>query len=205
MEVIRLVDPAPRYQREFLDAADEFTAEGNGRYSGIVALAADASFPGITFTRGGLEDPAEFARYTAYLLAERRPETARPEGWVPYTVKWIVDRGVYVGRISLRHRLTDPLYSWGGHIGYGVRPSARRRGVATEALAQMLRVCAERHIDPVLVTCDIDNVASRRTIEHNGGVYEDTRQGKLRYWIATHAQDTPSTQTVQGGARSRQR
>lgn len=180
-----LVDPDPRYQRSFLDAADEFGSEGNAPYAGIVVLAPDRSFPGITFTREGLEDPAEFARYTAYLLADRLPETPRPEGWVPCTVKWIVDRGVYVGRISLRHRLTDALYTWGGHIGYGVRPSARGRGVATAALAQMLPLAAEHRIDPVLVTCDVDNEASRRTIERNGGVYEDTREGKLRYWIRT--------------------
>jgi predicted acetyltransferase len=47
----------------------------------------------------------------------------------------------------------------------------------------MLPLAAGLGIDPVLVTCDIDNEASRRTIEHNGGVYEDTREGKLRFWV----------------------
>jgi predicted acetyltransferase len=49
----------------------------------------------------------------------------------------------------------------------------------------MLGLCHQRGIDPALVTCDVDNEASRRTIERNGGVYEDTRQGKLRYWLPT--------------------
>jgi len=51
----------------------------------------------------------------------------------------------------------------------------------------MLPVAADMGIDPVLVTCDVDNEPSRRTIERNGGVYEDTREGKLRYWVPTRA------------------
>ncbi len=186
--MIRLVDPDPRFQRSFLDAADEFIGEGKASYAGILSMPPDASFDGVEFTRDGLEDPGAFARFTSYLLAERLPETPRPEGWVPYTVKWVVEGEEYVGRASLRHTLTDQLFTWGGHIGYGVRPTARGRGVATAALAQMLTVAAAMGIDPVLVTCDVDNEPSRRTIERNGGVYEDTREGKLRYWLTTARQ-----------------
>jgi predicted acetyltransferase len=185
--VIRLVDPDPRYQRSFLDAADEFIGEGKASYAGILALPPDASFDGVEFTRAGLEDAHEFARFTSYLLAEALPQTPRPVDWVPYTVKWVVDDRQYLGRVSLRHTLNEQLLTWGGHIGYGVRPTARGRGVATAALALMLPVAARMGIDPVLVTCDVDNEPSRRTIERNGGVYEDTREGKLRYWIRTGA------------------
>jgi predicted acetyltransferase len=183
--VIRLADPDPRYQRSFLDAADEFVAEGQPAYAGIPVMAPDAGFGGVEFTRAGLEDADEFARFTSYLLADALPETPRPAGWVPYTVKWVVEGEEYLGRISLRHSLNDQLLTWGGHIGYGVRPTARGRGVATAALALMLPIAAARGIDPVLVTCDVDNEPSRRTIERNGGVYEDTREGKLRYWVPT--------------------
>lgn len=185
--MLRLVDPDPRYQRSFLDAADEFVAEGKAAYAGILAMPPDASFDGVEFTRAGLEDPGEFARFTTYLRAEALPESPRPVGWVPYTVMWIVEGEEYLGRISLRHTLNDQLLTWGGHIGYGVRPTARRRGVATAALALMLPVAGGMGIDPVLVTCDVDNEPSRRTIERNGGVYEDTRKGKLRYWVPTGA------------------
>jgi predicted acetyltransferase len=181
--MFRLVDPDPRFQRSFLEAADEFVAAGQEHYAGIVSMPAEPGFPGVEFTREGLEDPEQFARFTAYLLAERLPDTPRPNGWVPYTVKWIVEGDEYVGRVSLRHVLTDSLLTWGGHIGYGVRPSARGRGAATAGLAEMVAVAAGMGIDPVLVTCDVDNEASRRTIERNGGVYEDTREGKLRFWI----------------------
>ena len=90
-----------------------------------------------------------------------------------------------VGRISLRHELTAWLLEVGGHIGYAVRPSARRRGHATRALALMLPVAADHGLDRVLVTCDVDNVGSRRVIEANGGVLEDVRGTKRRYWVPT--------------------
>jgi predicted acetyltransferase len=107
---------------------------------------------------------------------------------VPSTWLWIVDEAdEVVGRVSIRHRLTDNLLQVGGHIGYAVIPSARRRGHATAALAQSLRIAAGLGIDPALVTCDDTNVASRRVIEKNGGQLEDVRMSKLRFWVPTHA------------------
>ncbi len=50
-------------------------------------------------------------------------------------------------------------------------------------LREALPWCREIGIDPVLVTCDTDNVASRRVIENAGGLFEDKRDDKLRYWI----------------------
>ncbi|MGZ4489299.1 MAG: GNAT family N-acetyltransferase [Nocardioidaceae bacterium] len=193
-----LVDPHTRYQRSFLEAADEFIAAGEQHYAGLVSLPAEDGFAGVEHTRQGLESPAEFARMVDYLLADRLDETPRPAAYVPQTVKWMVDDDRYVGRISLRHRLTDLLLTWGGHIGYGVRPSARRQGHAGRALAGMLPLCAARGIDPVLVTCDVDNEASRRTIERAGGVYEDTREGKLRYWVPTTVPTGPGSVAVAG-------
>ncbi|GAA3530191.1 GNAT family N-acetyltransferase [Nocardioides daeguensis] len=90
-----------------------------------------------------------------------------------------------VGFLNLRHRLNDWLLEQGGHIGYSVRPSARRRGHASRALALGVREAGRLGIERVLVTCDTDNDASRRTIEAGGGVLEDERAGKLRFWIAT--------------------
>lgn len=89
-----------------------------------------------------------------------------------------------IGFLNLRHTLNDFLLEEGGHIGYSVRPSARRRGHASAALGLALREAAGLGIDRVLVTCDEDNEPSRRTIEANGGVQEDVRSGKRRYWIS---------------------
>ncbi len=73
----------------------------------------------------------------------------------------------------------------GGHIGHDIRPSARRRGHATAMLAAALPVARSLGINPALLTCDENNIASRRVIEANGGVLEDVRGGQLRYWAPT--------------------
>jgi len=67
--------------------------------------------------------------------------------------------------------------------GRSVGTPRRGRGHASRALALALPRAAELGLERVLLTCDEDNEASRRTIEGNGGVYEDTRKGKRRYWI----------------------
>ena len=79
-----------------------------------------------------------------------------------------------MGGIALRHIFDDQL----GHIGYGVRSSGRRRGLAGWALAQMLNEAkAALALDRVLIICEADNVASARTIERNRGVLECIRDG----------------------------
>lgn len=108
-----------------------------------------------------------------------------PEGLVPSDYRWITDAGAVVGFIAVRHHLNDSLLEEGGHIGYSIRPSARRQGHATRALGLALRRARELGVERALVTCNIDNVASARTIEHNGGVLEDVRGRLRRYWIPT--------------------
>jgi predicted acetyltransferase len=102
---------------------------------------------------------------------------------------WITDGDPeqVIGFCAIRHTLNHFLRELGGHIGYSVRPARRRQGHATRALALALDRAAELGIDRALVTCDFDNEASRRTIERNGGVFEDRRADKLRYWIYTAA------------------
>ncbi|WP_183098227.1 GNAT family N-acetyltransferase [Nocardioides pelophilus] len=88
-----------------------------------------------------------------------------------------------IGFLNLRHELNDWLLQEGGHIGYSVRPARRRRGHATRALALGVHRAGELGIERVLVTCDTGNVASAGTIEAGGGVFEDERNDKRRYWI----------------------
>ena len=180
---MRLVDPHVRYHRSYLAMLDEFVAVAEEHYVRLPSWGAEGDVPEVDFTRESIEDPYVFAELVQLLLEQRDDGAARPRAYVPWTELWMVEADEVVGRISLRHELNELLYTWGGHIGYAVRPSARRRGHATAALAGMLEVCRDLGIDPVLVTCDDDNVASRRTIEGAGGVYEDNREGKLRFWI----------------------
>jgi predicted acetyltransferase len=121
----------------------------------------------------------------AHLLAQADPATELSPNIVHCTYFWIVDGDEYVGSLALRHSLTPWLLEEGGHIGYAVRPSRRREGHATRALALSLEHAADLGIERALVTCDEDNEGSRATIERCGGEYEDSRNGKRRYWIST--------------------
>lgn len=112
-----------------------------------------------------------------------------PEGRVPATYLFATVGDQLVGRVSIRHELNDFLLAVGGHIGYAVRPTFRRRGYATELLRQSLEVLRDLGVARALVTCDDDNLGSIRTIERCGAVLEDVRTGdpgaapKRRYWI----------------------
>jgi predicted acetyltransferase len=178
--VPELARPDSRFQVSFLEAMAEFAAEGRGAPD-------DESMVGYELRTysGTWADPERFAAYVSELNAQVLPDTPRPRGHVACTSWWWVEGDTYLGRIALRHRLTDHLLELGGHIGYDVRPSARRRGHATAMLGVVLMAANGMGIDPALLTCDADNEASRRTIVAHGGVLEDERKGKLRYWVPT--------------------
>jgi predicted acetyltransferase len=158
----------------------EFQAEGRGG-------ADDATMVGDEIRRygGTWHDGDAFEQYVRWLRDQALEESPRPEWFVPSTTLWWVDGTEYIGRIAIRHRLTPKLLEMGGHIGYDVRPSARQRGHATAMLRAALPVARSLGIEQALVTCDEDNVASRKVIETNGGVLADQRGDKLRYWVPT--------------------
>ena len=114
------------------------------------------------------------------------------EPWVHCDYLWITDGEPeeVVGFLAIRHTLNEFLLDQGGHVGYSIRPSRRGQGHATRALALALDRAAELGIERVLVTCDDDNEPSRRTIVRNGGVLEDVRGRKERYWIDPAARQT---------------
>jgi predicted acetyltransferase len=137
---------------------------------------------------GGYRDGMPFAEYVTMLDEQRRTSNVTPTR-VPATFLLAEVDGVVVGRTWVRHVLNDRLLAIGGHIGYGVLPEHRRRGHATEILRQSLVIARSFDARRVLVTCDVDNVASARTIERCGGVLEnvvddlDGGPRKRRYWI----------------------
>ena len=88
-----------------------------------------------------------------------------------------------MGFLALRLSLNDKLFVEGGHIGYSIRPSQRRKGLAKLQLELGLAEARKQGLERVLITCDEDNKASRRTILSAGGVYENTIDRSQRYWI----------------------
>ena len=111
---------------------------------------------------------------------------------VPATELWWVEGETFLGSVGIRHELNALLAKWGGHIGYAVRPSARRQGHASAMLAAALdHVRAHLPLTRVMLNVNEDNAGSIRVIEKNGGVLEaevdnpwvEGMRGR-RYWIA---------------------
>ena len=106
-----------------------------------------------------VESPAGFEAWMVRLASEA--------GCCTY--RWIVDGGQVLGGIALRHESHKGV-ARAGHIGFGIRPSARRRGLAAWALGRMLAEAKVLGMDRVLVICEAGNIASAKTIESQGGV-----------------------------------
>ena len=147
---------------------------------------------------GDLDAPeaeAWWPDYLADLAAHERGERL-PSGWVPASFRVAEVDGQVAGRISIRHTVegSEHLSSFGGHLGYGVRPAFRRRGVATALLRAGLAEVGRRGVTHALAMCDDDNVASAGVIEACGGDLRDVIDVDLascpsgrwrRYTIAT--------------------
>lgn len=140
---------------------------------------------------GNLRDCEKAQEWIDYVEAVQSRETCPKE---------LVDSDIFialrtsdhrlVGIIEFRHHIEHPVLGvWGGHIGYCIRPSERRKGYGKEMLRLMLKYCKAYGLDRVMITCSETNTASERTILSNGGVYEKTVWAKelseymKRFWI----------------------
>lgn len=104
------------------------------------------------------------------------------------TYRWILEDGQVLGGIALRHE-SNPLVQRAGHIGYGIRPSARRCGLGTWAVARIVGQARALGMGQILAICEAGNVASAKVIERQGGVLEDDCDTVVdptwRYWMKT--------------------
>ena len=165
LEELRLVDPSVEYADNFFEAMAEFAQEGIPQISAAVT-------------------PKIFGDYVQGLhdLAEGKN---LKEGYVPSKEFWIVDADGYAGRIILGLAYYPSAERVGHHVGYAVRPSKRRLGYATWALRALLDEARRLGIYRLMPTCGVENVASRRVIEANGGVRLEGMpgDGELRFLI----------------------
>lgn len=164
---LRLIEPTLTWQSAFLDMAAEYAAANEQRYQAAID---------------------DVAAYVAR-LQQVGAGVDIPPGHVRATTYWGVEGAQLIGCIRLRHSLTPALEHIGGHIGYDVRPSRRRRGYGTRLLALTLERAWRLGLARVLLTCDCDNIGSARVIEKNGGILagqvlvDGYDKAISRYWI----------------------
>ncbi|MDD3646845.1 MAG: GNAT family N-acetyltransferase [Candidatus Gracilibacteria bacterium] len=109
-----------------------------------------------------------------------------PKGFTYSSLFLLTDNNEILGGIDVRHDINHPnLIEKGGHIGYGIAPQYRRKGYATKMLELGLIEAKKLGLDKILITCNKDNIGSKKVIEKNGGIFERlTDDGKMRrYWI----------------------
>jgi len=174
-----LVRPAMAHMASFVDALNEGYSRDSLRAETPESIEAIANNP--AWFLDTLLNPPKTVVLPDASLGERVPET----------FLWYVEGDVFLGSVSVRHRLNDVLAQWGGHVGYAVRPAARGKGYASAMLAGMLEhIRSTLPLERVLLTVNVNNPASIRVIEKNGGVLQDVIphpwvEGDLgrRYWI----------------------
>ena len=167
---LKLVKLESKYKQQLFDMMDEWCAADEK----IVPYAIRKT------------DHHDFEAYCGSLeVKEARPDL------VPDSTFFCLDedRNIFVGAVNIRHCLNESLLLNGGHIGDGVRPSERRKGIATQMIRLALLECKRLGIKKVLMVCDKENVGSAKSIMKNGGVLENEIQvdgvTEQRYWINT--------------------
>jgi predicted acetyltransferase len=170
LENVILIDPSVEYKNEYTTMMNEWMTTGEHRVPFVLRM-----------------DCSDFGKMVNDLIGFRNGINI-PETFVNHSTFWLVntDREI-LGVTSIRHHLNARLLIIGGHIGYGITPSKRRKGLATKILYLALEKAKGMGLNRVLLTCDKNNIGSAKTIVNNGGVLdsEEVVDGDViqRYWI----------------------
>ncbi|MDP4088495.1 MAG: GNAT family N-acetyltransferase [Bacillota bacterium] len=174
MTDLRLIFPSREYGKKAFEYIKEFL-EYNSEINGT----------------GGLD---RYEKYDDWLIKIKKDLDISniPEGRVPANTYFFirVSDDKIIGMINIRHKLNEFLFNEGGHIGYSIRPTERKKGYATTMLKLGLQRCRELNIDKVLISCDKTNIASAKVIQNNNGILENEVYSETfseviqRYWIS---------------------
>ncbi len=167
--MMKLVEPTLKYKDTWLAAIKELNNEGAKGFWNVPTY------------------PTDINEYIERTQNHSQGKDL-PDYWVPATTYWLIDDEKFVGHVNVRHELTDKLKIIGGHIGYYIRPTERRKGYGYKILGLALIKAHELGLKKVMITCNDDNVGSIKVIERNGGILKDKVQteeeGLVRhYWI----------------------
>lgn len=170
MTKTRLVEPTASLEGPFIDFMNDWKTTGEKRVPFFLDF-----------------DYSDFPKYVQ-TLKNYSQGIDIPEGFVPHSTYWLIsEENRIIGVSNMRHTLTAKLLREGGNIGYGIRPSERKKGFATDLLRQTLLKAGELGLTKVLLTCDKLNTGSIGTILNNNGLFDseeelDSRTVR-RYWI----------------------
>ncbi|MGC4379280.1 GNAT family N-acetyltransferase [Fictibacillus sp. Mic-4] len=168
---VHLIKPTFKLQDEYLSFYEEWKDSGEEMIPRVIK-----------------REPYPFKELVQFLRDSESGENL-PDSYVPHSTYWLVNEGKkIIGAVNIRHELNEKLLNSGGHIGYGIRPSERRKGYATRLLTLALEKTKEMGLKKVLVCCNKDNIGSERTILKNGGVFENEYiedDGNIvrRFWV----------------------
>lgn len=170
MANVKLVAPTVELKDEYLDMIDEWRQSGEEMVPFVLKF-----------------DTTDFHAMIRK-LEDYSKGIGLESGFVEHSTYWLVrEDNKVLGTVNIRHRLNENLLKVGGNIGYGIRPSERRKGYAAKMLSLALNITRAMGMERALVTCDEDNIGSERTILKNGGVFESSveEDGKAvkRFWI----------------------
>src|SRR3989339_17640 len=130
---IQLVKPVIKYKKSFIQGAKEFQKEGRNVDLDIEDL------------------DKNFDKFVTKLLNEELGIGLK-DGYIPASTLWLIDNDEFIGKVSIRHTLTEKLLQEGGHIGYEIRPSKRKMGYGTKILALAVKSAKNLGIEKILVT-----------------------------------------------------
>lgn len=165
-----LIEPSERFKKEYIEMIDEWSITGERMIPFVLRY--------------------DYSDFNLFLnqINNLKQGIGLKENTVSSSTYWLINTdGKVVGAVNIRHKLNDRLLQIGGHIGYGIRPSMRLKGYATEILRLSLIKAKEMNISRVLLTCDKDNIGSAKTIIKNGGILDSEdcvdEIDIQRYWI----------------------
>lgn len=169
---VHLIKPTTEYRNEYISFYEDWKKSGDDMVPWVIE-----------------KDPSDFTSMIDFLYSEDSDYKLTNINWVPHSTYWLTnEENKIVGAVNIRHRLNQKLLNSGGHIGYGIRPSERRKGYATILLSASLQKTRELGLKKVLIVCNKGNIGSERTIIKNGGKFDSEyieENGNIvrRFWI----------------------